>query len=96
MIYTGAGAGAELELVNIRFREKGSDLWIQHATDVQLTASPYTRHIWYALLLSEQFAVIEDVEFSVTTQNPVSKGITMTANQLIGMYYAMLYITCTH
>lgn len=84
MVYTGAGASAELRLVNVMFREEGTSIWVQHGTDLPLTASLYSRHIWYVVLLNDRFATIEDVEFSVTTQNDMSEGITMTANQIIG------------
>ena len=91
VLYTGAGTGTDLTLLNIRFREDdSSEEWVDYEDSVDLTRSPHHRNIWYAIVASEQFAAIEEVLFSVVIQNIVSRGITMTTRQLIGMYYVTL------
>lgn len=84
MEYTGAGGGG-LKLTDIMFRERGtSDIsWIMNGFSIDLISS--SKGTWYALVINDQFAMINEVEFSFVAQNVLMNHTEQrTALQVVG------------
>lgn len=84
MEYTGAGGGG-LKLTDIMFRERGtSDIsWIMNGFSIDLISS--SKGTWYALVINDQFAMINEVEFSFVAQNVLMNHTERrTALQVVG------------
>ena len=85
VVYTGAGGGG-LTLTDITFREKETEEWFMHTSEVELHSAS-TSNMFYAVIVNSQFAGISDVEFSLTTRNRMNHGIPTMLMQRLRKYY---------
>ena len=80
--HTGSGSD-NLTLVDIMFREVGTNVWIRHNQSL-LHLMKNGGETWYMVLSNGEFANIQNVEFSFSVQNNLNHRVHTMKRQVIG------------